>query len=223
MKVINTYSFKGGEQFIKRNHPKELGDILDAVRNLSAISSLTKKSAEKTMKGKLLFSPRVMNHSLKLYLHARGWTKAAEGKKKTFVEPRHNFGNGRFREMDGMKNRVGLEIQFGKYAFMGYDIFSKMVIFNKLDYIDCGVEVVPGSELAKEMSTGVSSFEQLLVDLKYRGESNIDIPVLVIGIGLTESEKKKASAIQKSFKTNKNGGSSSVKLTKYSGSLPGPK
>jgi hypothetical protein len=29
-----------------------------------------------------------------------------------------------FRAMDGVKNGVGLEIQFGKYAFMGYDILS---------------------------------------------------------------------------------------------------
>jgi hypothetical protein len=82
MKVINTYSFKGGEKYIKENHPKELDDILDAINNLSATAVLTKKSEEKTMKGKLLFSPRAMNDSLKLYLHAKGWTKAAEGKKR---------------------------------------------------------------------------------------------------------------------------------------------
>ena len=68
-------------------------------------------------------------------------------------------------EMDGIKNKVGLEIQFGKYAFMGYDIFSKMIIFKNLKYIECGVEIVPSSELVKQMSTGVSSFEQLLVDV----------------------------------------------------------
>jgi hypothetical protein len=48
-----------------------------------------------------------------------------------------------FRAMDGVKDGVGLEIQSGKYAFMGYDILSKMPIFAARGTIDCGIEVVP--------------------------------------------------------------------------------
>jgi hypothetical protein len=175
------------------------------------------------MKGKLLFSPRDMNHHLKTTLHKKGWTEKADGKKKEYAEPRHAFGKGRFREMDGVKNKVGLEIQFGKYAFMGYDIFSKMVIFNKLGYIECGIEVVPAEELVRQMSTGVSSFDQLLVDFEHRGESDIDIPVYVIGIGLTDKEKEESGELTKLFKSNKKEALASVKLRKYNGSKPGPK
>ena len=133
MKITNTYSFKKGEAFIKKNHPKELRDILNAIKKLDAVSCLTKESREKTMKGRLLFSPLDMNDNLKLRLHNKGWTEKAEGKKKKFKEPRHAFGKNRFREMDGIKNKVGLEIQFGKYAFMGYDIFSKMILHSPLN------------------------------------------------------------------------------------------
>jgi hypothetical protein len=164
-----------------------------------------------------------MNECLKLELHKKGWTDKAKGKRKKFSEPRHAFGKGRFREMDGIKNKVGLEIQFGKYAFMGYDIFSKMIIFKKLRYIECGIEIVPSNELAKEMSTGVSSFEQLLVDFENRGESNIDIPVYIVGIGLTEQEKEKTRQLQRLFKSNKKEALRSVRLRKYRGSPPGPK
>ena len=125
--------------------------------------------------------------------------------------------------MDGIKNKVGLEIQFGKYAFMGYDIFSKMIIFKNLKYIECGVEIVPSSELVKQMSTGVSSFEQLLVDFENRGESNIDIPVFVISIGLTEEEKAKCQTLRDLFKANRKKALSKIKLRKYNGSPPGPK
>ncbi|MDA2922971.1 restriction endonuclease [Patescibacteria group bacterium AH-259-L07] len=223
MKIINTYSFKNGEKFIKKNHPKELTDILRTIKRLDAITCLTKESREKTIKGRLLFSPRGINDYLKLELHKKGWTEKAEGKRKKFIEPRHNFGKGRFREMDGIKNKVGLEIQFGKYAFMGYDIFSKMIIFKKLRYIECGIEVVPSHELQKQMSTGVSSFDQLLVDFENRGEGNIDIPVYIIGIGLTEQEKIKAVKLQKLFKENKKEALASIRLRKYKGSRPGPK
>ena len=224
MKIVNTYSFKGGEKFLKTKHPKELREVFDAIKALDATLCLTKESKEKTKKGQVLFSPVDMNNYLKTVLHGKGWTeKAKNGKKKKFAEPRHSFGKGRFREMDGIKNKVGLEIQFGKYAFMGYDIFSKMIIFKNLKYIECGIEIVPSSELVKQMSTGVSSFEQLLVDFEHRGESNIDIPVFVASIGLTDEEKVKSQTLRELFKSNRVEALTKMKLRKYHGSKPGPK
>ncbi len=224
MKIINTYSFKGGEKFIKTKHPKELREVQDAIKALDATLCLTKESKEKTKKGQVLFSPVDMNNYLKLFCHQKGWTtKSEEGKKRKFVEPRHAFGKGRFREMDGIKNKVGLEIQFGKYAFMGYDIFSKMIIFKNLKYIECGIEIVPSNELVKFMSTGVSSFEQLLVDFEHRGESDIDIPVFVMSIGLTDEEKAKSQTLRELFKSNRVEALTKMKLRKYNGSKPGPK
>ena len=224
MKIINTYSFKGGEKYLKSKHPKELQEVFGAIEALDATLCLTKESKEKTKKGQVLFSPVDMNNYLKLVFYQKGWTlKAKDGKKKKYAEPRHAFGKGRFREMDGIKNNVGLEIQFGKYAFMGYDIFSKMIIFKNLGYIKCGVEIVPSSELVKQMSTGVSSFDQLLVDFNNRGESNIDIPVFIMSIGLTDEEKKKCQTLRELFKTNKTEALAKIKLRKYSGSKPGPK
>lgn len=224
MKIVNTYSFKNGEKFIKDNHSAELEEVVNAIESLDAVSCLTKESKEKTMQGRLLFSPVDLNGCLKTVLHKKGWTlKATENKKKVYVEPRHAFGHGRFREMDGIKNKVGLEIQFGKYAFMGYDIFSKMIIFKNLGYIECGIEVVPTSQLVGEMSTGVSDFDQLLVDFTHRGESNIDIPVFVIGLGLTEKELKETAELQDSFIRDREGVLKNIKLRIYNGAPPGPK
>jgi len=38
------------------------------------------------------------------------------------------------------------------------------------------------SDFAAEMSSGVSYFEQFVWDLKHRGEADIDVPVLIIGV-----------------------------------------
>jgi hypothetical protein len=77
---------------------------------------------------------------------------------------------GAFREMDFVKNKIGVEVQFGKYAFMVYNVCAKMTIFHNLGIIDKGIEIVPVKEFADEMSTGVSYFEQLndevLMELK---------------------------------------------------------
>ena len=81
-----------------------------------------------------------------------------------------------------MKNRLGVEVQFGKYAFMVYNVCAKMTIFHNMGIIQAGIEVVPLKALADEMSTGVSYFEQFVCDLEHRGIANIDIPVLILGV-----------------------------------------
>ena len=86
--------------------------------------------------------------------------------------------------MDFLKKgkKLGIEVQFGKYAFMVYNVCAKMTIFRNLNKIDTGIEIVPVKHLADNMSTGVSYFEQFAWDLTQRGISNIDIPVYIIGV-----------------------------------------
>ena len=84
--------------------------------------------------------------------------------------------------MDFVKDKLGVEVQFGKYSFMVYNVCAKMTIFRNLGFIDAGIEIVPIKCFANEMSTGVSYFEQFVWDLEQRGTANIDIPVLILGI-----------------------------------------
>ena len=223
MKISQEYSFKKGEEFLKTNHPKELKEVLAAIQNTNAANCMLKISEEKTMKGKLLFSPVEFNNQIKAYLLKYGWTEKTDSK-KGFKEPRLYFGSNRFREMDGIKNKVGLEVQFGKYAFMGYDIFSKMVIFKNKKKIECGIEVVSTQQLVRKMSTGVSGFEQILIDFKNRGEADIDIPVLVLGIGLTKKEIKQCEERERSFSRNPNAFYKKYNIKKPGAKTkPGPK
>ncbi len=87
-----------------------------------------------------------------------------------------------YREIDFVKEKLGVEVQFGKYAFMVYNVLAKMTIFHKRGIIEAGVEIVPMRRLAAEMSTGVSYFEQMKADLESRGVADLDIPVIVLGI-----------------------------------------
>lgn len=96
-----------------------------------------------------------------------------------------------FREIDFINefdsnNNVGIEIQFGKYAFMVYNVCAKMKIFERHNLIRYGIEVVPSKKMQKFMSTGVSFFEQFVWDLNQRGNFDEDIPVIVLAIEPTE-------------------------------------
>ena len=106
-----------------------------------------------------------------------------------------------FREMDFLKNGLGIEVQFGKYAFMVYNVCAKMTIFHNEGLINAGIEIVPVKSFADEMSTGVSYFEQFVWDLEKRGVADIDIPVLIYGIdvGNTSSNNSLEGDQQLSF------------------------
>ena len=139
------------------------------------------------MIGKRLYSPILLNKKIKERLLPLDWKAVrvkCEYPTNLYVDNYNHTGvsKGAFREMDFVKNRLGAEVQFGKYSFMVYNVSAKMTIFHNLDHIDAGVEIVPVKNLTKHMSSGVSYFEQFAWDLDKRGVSDIDIPVLVLGI-----------------------------------------
>ena len=173
MKIIGKYSQKDGENHIKTNFPNEYNEILEVIDSVNLKNFKTKVSREKTMPGRMLYSPRSLNAEYKRLFNQRGWNE---------YRIKLPFGNGAFREMDFVKNRVGVEVQFGKYAFMAYNVSAKMTIFHNHNIIVAGVEIVPMKNMADQMSSGVSYFEQIKWDLENRGTADIDIPVLVLGI-----------------------------------------
>ena len=57
-----------------------------------------------------------------------------------------------------------------------------MTIFHNHNIIDAGIEIVSTKNMANQMSSGVSYFEQIKLDLENRGVADIDILVVVMGI-----------------------------------------
>lgn len=187
MRVAAVYSFNDGEAAVLAKYPDLLQEVKDAIAAVDASNCMVKKSKEKTMLGEMLYSPVVLNDCFKKQLFAKGWRSVREKcdyPVNFYVADYRPQGlrKGAFREMDFVKRKLGVEVQFGKYSFMVYNVAAKMTIFKNLSHIDTGIEVVPVKAMADHMSSGVSYFEQFVWDLEKRGVSNIDIPVLILGI-----------------------------------------
>jgi len=187
MIIAGEYSFNNGKNFITKHYPHLLEEIKEIIPLINAQDHKTKSSKEKTMPGQMLFSPSDLNKAFKKEFFRRGWASRKVACKYPTNYYTENYkakklNKGAFREMDFIKEKLGIEVQFGKYAFMVYNVCAKMTIFNKLNFINAGVEIVPIKQFADEMSTGVSYFEQFIWDLENRGISDIDIPVLILGI-----------------------------------------
>ncbi len=187
MIIAARYSFCDGEKIIASKYPTFLKEIESCISQIDAKKCKTKIGKETTNKGVRLYSPVSLNNRFKKYLIPLGWEK----KRVKCDYPLHHYvegydpkrmRKGAFREIDFLKEKLGVEVQFGKYSFMVYNVAAKMTIFRNLKYINMGIEIVPVKALASEMSSGVSYFEQFVWDLEQRGESNIDIPVLILGI-----------------------------------------
>jgi hypothetical protein len=190
MKIVAEYNFNYGKEFVFENYKNEFAEVVQVISSVDARQFKSKESYEKTMLGKMLFSPRDLNTAFKNTFNALGWRHRkveCNYEQGTYFEgykPAVTSGVKPFRDMDFIKEpkKLGVEVQFGKYAFMVYNVCAKMTIFKNLGIIDAGIEIVPVKIFADDMSTGVSYFEQFAWDLQVRGVSNIDIPVLILGI-----------------------------------------
>jgi hypothetical protein len=188
MRIVAEYSFNKGAETVRKKYPKLLSEIKEVIGSLDAEGHRTKESKEKPKNKRMLFNPKALNKVFKKEFEKRGWRPKKEfcdystsyyvtGYKPTILR-----GQRPYREMDFLKGKLGVKVQFGKYAFMVYNVCAKMTIFRNLGHIDCGVEIVPVRGFTREMSTGVAYFEQFTWDLEKRGVGSVDIPVLILGI-----------------------------------------
>ena len=189
MRLAAQFSFKNGLEEITARYPHLLAEVLNAVRAIDASRARTKVSKEKTMTGQMLYSPVALNTAFKDQLYPAAWKNLkidCDYPTEYYLEDYEHRApiRGAFRDMDFVKDRLGVEVQFGKYSFMVYNVCAKMTIFHNLGFIDCGIEIVPVKSLALEMSSGVSYFEQFVWDLRQRGVADIDIPALILGIDI---------------------------------------
>jgi hypothetical protein len=187
MRIAGIYSFNGGREALESQFAIELLQVEQVIAAVDSERHKIKISREKTMPGKTLYSPRALNKAFKTEFESYDWRKYKVqcDYPVGYYVPGHISSapsKGAFREMDFVKNRVGVEVQFGKYAFMVYNVCAKMTIFHNLGVIDVGIEIVPLKVFADDMSTGVSYFDQFVWDLEHRGIADIDIPVLILGM-----------------------------------------
>jgi hypothetical protein len=201
MKIIEKYSHLNGLEFLLV-HKKELWkEIENVIKTVDAEKCKTKVSKEKTMKGTLLYSPIEMNNAFKKELTKYHWeesrvsywvTRDEKLIRKTLtmppdiqkqeIESQGEIAIRSYNQTDFVKNRVALEVQFGKYSFVAYDLFVKHLAFYIGDHIDVGIEILPMKTLQSQMSSGPSYYEGELYNVVRQGRGVPAVPLVIIGI-----------------------------------------
>ncbi|MDI6852273.1 MAG: BglII/BstYI family type II restriction endonuclease [Deltaproteobacteria bacterium] len=201
MKIVETYSHLNGLEFLLVHKPNLWQEIQEVVASVDAEVCKTKVSKEKKMSGKLLYSPIGLNKTFARLLRSNGWhesrvkywvtkseklirktlTLSAEEQKKE-IEEAGELPIFSYNQTDFVKDRVAVEVQFGKYSFVAYDLFVKHLAFFVGDYIDVGIEILPVKFLQSQMSSGIAYYEGELYNVVRQGRGVPAVPLVLIGI-----------------------------------------
>lgn len=201
MRVVEKYSHLNGLEYLlvhKKNLWDELCEVISCV---DAEKCRTKISKEKTREGQTLYSPIEMNKSFKEHLSKLNWsedrfsywvTKDEKLIRKTLtmksddqkreIEHSGNIPIYSYNQTDFVKDRVAVEVQFGKYSFVAYDLFVKHIAFYIGDKIDVGIEILPMKSLQSKMSSGVAYYEGELYNVVRQGRGVPAVPLVILGI-----------------------------------------
>ena len=201
MKITTVYSHLNGLEFIKVHKPHLWEEVVSILSSVDSDACRTKHSKEKTKQGRVLYSPIALNHRMAEGFHQHGWQESrtsywvtedaeliratmdlppkdqklqieAAGKKPIFS----------YNQTDFVKDRIAVEVQFGKYAFVAFDLFVKHMAFYMGNLIDVGVEILPMKALQAEMSSGVGYYEGELYNLIRQGRGVPAVPLVMIGV-----------------------------------------
>ena len=201
MRVAARYSHLNGEEFLLVHHGELWDEILEIINSVDAEACRTKVSREKTMAGDLLYSPIDMNKAMTVGFKERGWEQRRQGfwvtadhrivrstanlssdQQKAAIEAAGQEPIYSYNQTDFVKQRVAVEVQFGKYAFVAHDLFVKHMAFFVSDVIDVGIEILPMKELEREMSSGVPYYERDLLNIMRQGRGIPAVPLVLIGV-----------------------------------------
>lgn len=201
MRIEARYSHLNGEEYLMVHRKRLWEEVQAVIAGVDAWACRTKVSRERTMRGKTLFSPPDMNRAFKDGLQARGWGERRktfwvtaddrllrsiyglpEEEQKQAIEQAGHEPIMSYNQTDFVKDRVAVEVQFGKYAFVAHDLFVKHLSFYVSDVIDVGIEILPMKTLEREMSSGVPYYERDLLNVLRQGRGVPAVPLVLVGV-----------------------------------------
>ncbi len=201
MKIEKFYSHLNGYEWIMFHQRKIWREIEETIAAIDADALKTKESKEKTMRGKMLYAPKEINGAFERRFGRNGWTESRTNywvtddyflirqtlmltakEQKAKIEEAGKRPILSYNQTDFVKNRVAVEVQFGKYSFIAYDLFVKHLAFYVCNTIDVGVEILPMKAMQERMSSGPGYYEGALYDMARQGRGVPAVPLVLVGI-----------------------------------------
>jgi len=202
MNIALKYSHLNGEEYLIVHHYKLYKEIKEIIKKIDAIQYKTKISEEKTKTGEKLYSPKALNKVFDFEFSKMKWKESrynyyitlnrdlmeqsilmsAKDQKAFLIKHGENEPIFSYNQTDFVKNKIAVEVQFGKYSFVAYDLFVKHMLFYSGGVINLGVEILPTKKMQSQMSSGIAYFEGEVYNIMRQGRNSPPVPLLVLGI-----------------------------------------
>ncbi len=201
MRIAKKYSHLNGEEWLLVHENDAYQEVLDVVQAIDAEKCRTKISKEKGRKGKALYSPVDLNAEFDKRFAALGWKSTRYSyyiahnfkqlelmanmsleEQKQYLQDQGFEAIYSYNQTDHVKQRIAIEVQFGKYAFVAYDLFVKHLAFYTGRIINVGIEILPTKAMQREMSSGIAYYEGELHNILRHGRGHPSVPLVIIGL-----------------------------------------
>jgi len=202
LKIVEKYSHLNGEEYLIVHHNDIYVEIKEVIQSVDANNFKTKVSKEKTMPGRLLYNPAELNREFKRLFKQKNWEDVRysyyittdysvmqelislplDKQKEYLITEGIQAPIKSYKQTDFVKSNIAIEVQFGKYAFVAYDLFVKHLLFYSGGIINVGIEVLPMKSMQSQMSSGVAYYEGEVYNVLRHGRNNPPVPLLIIGL-----------------------------------------
>lgn len=207
MRIANQYSHLNGYEFLIVHKPELWEEIVTALSSINA-NDFTKTSNAQPTRGRVFYDQKALNREIKELLTPLGWQEFKtpyyvtsdidtlreissirdKEEQKAIIESNGFEPMSTNNQVDFVKDRVAIEVQFGKYFSVAYDLHVKHTFFFLRNDIDVGIEIIPTRAMCRKMDTGVAWFENEVANVVREGRSNPTVPLVIIGIEPEEIE-----------------------------------
>ncbi len=202
MKIAQKYSHLNGEEYLIVHHNNLYKEIKSVIESIDAEEFRTKISKEKRKVGNNLLSPIDLNAAFNSEFDKRKWAESRYNyyitlnrelmEKSVLMDAKEQkaflIANGEkepiysYNQTDFVKDKIAVEVQFGKYAFVAFDLFVKHMLFYSGGVTNLGIEILPTKLMQSQMSSGVAYFEGEVYNVMRQGRNSPPVPLLILGI-----------------------------------------
>ncbi len=201
MLIKYSYNHLHAEDYLYYRKIDLINEIKDCLNSVDA-NMFLKVSCDKTNLGMIYYDQKALNQEIKNRLIQKGWDEfktsyyvtsdlnttkkivkiADADKQKQIIIDNNQIPLLSHNQVDFLKDRVAVEVQFGKYFSVAYDLHVKHTFFYIRDDIEVGIEIIPTHKMMSCMDTGVAWYENEVTNVIREGRNNPSVPVYILGI-----------------------------------------
>ncbi len=202
MKITQKYSHLNGEEYLIVHNNNLYNEFKYIISKIDANKFRTKISKEKRKIGNSLLSPIELNKEFCKKFNSKKWEESrynyyitlnrelmeksvrmtAKEQKEFLIENGEKEPIYSYNQTDFVKNKIAVEVQFEKYAFVAFDLFVKHMLFYSGGVINLGIEILPTKKMQAQMSSGVAYYEGEVYNVMRQGRNSPPVPLLILGI-----------------------------------------